>query len=309
MSLTLSPQSTYVSPLVGRRYLKMNGIGNQIVVLDLRGSSHIVQPAEARAIARETSVYDQLMVIHDPQLSGTDAFIRIYNNDGSESGACGNGTRCVAWALMNDSLMKIQGKEALTLHTRSGLLPVWQRGEWRFCVDMGIPKLKWHEIPLAEEFRDTRMIELQIGPIDEPVLHSPSVVNMGNPHAIFFVDDVNAYQLEKVGPLLENHPIFPERANISLAHIIDETHIKLKVWERSVGITQACGSGACAAQVAAVRKKLTQRTATVCLPGGELVIEWRESNDHVYMTGDVELEHEGILNEALFADSQSRLPS
>jgi diaminopimelate epimerase len=228
---------------------------------------------------------------------GTDAFIRIYNTDGSESGACGNGTRCVAWAMLADPFMKQNHieRDALTLQTKAGLLPVWRQSEWDFTVDMGVPKLKWQEIPLAEPFHDTRAIELQIGPIDHPILHSPAVVNMGNPHAIFFVENIDAHDLARSGPMLENHPIFPERANISLAQVIDEKHLVLKVWERGVGLTRACGSGACAAVVAGVRKKLIERTSLVTLPGGELTIEWRESNDHVYMTGPVELEHEGII--------------
>ena len=155
---------------------------------------------------------------------------------------------------------------------------------------------------LAEEFRDTRAIELQIGPIDAPVLHSPSVVSMGNPHAIFWVDDVNAYDLERFGPLLENHPIFPERANITLAHIVDREHITIRTWERGAGLTRACGSAACATAVAAARLKRTNRTVTITLPGGDLQIEWRERDDHVLMTGTAEFEYEGKFDPALFAN-------
>ena len=140
-----------------------------------------------------------------------------------------------------------------------------------------------------------------IGPIDKPVLHTPSVVSMGNPHAIFWVDDVNAYDLERFGPLLENHPIFPERANITLAHIISRDHIIIRTWERGAGLTKACGSAACAAAVAAARLRRTERTVTVTLPGGELGIEWRSKDDHVLMTGPVEHEHDGRFNPALFA--------
>jgi diaminopimelate epimerase len=154
---------------------------------------------------------------------------------------------------------------------------------------------------LAEEFRDTRMIELQVGPIDKPVLHSPSAVNMGNPHAIFWVEDVNAYDLARVGPLLENHPIFPERANISLAQVKDKDHLLLRTWERGAGLTRACGSAACAAAVAAARTKRTGRKVNVALPGGDLLIEWRESDDHVLMTGPVETEFEGRLEPAMLA--------
>ena len=202
-----------MSALANRRFLKMNGLGNEITVLDLRGTSAQVGAAEARAVAASpTSRFDQLMVLHDPRTPGTDAFLRIYNTDGSESGACGNGTRCVAWAMREDPEMgraAAQDRKDLLLETRAGLLPVRRIDATTFTVDMGAPRLKWDEIPLRDPFQDTRAIELQIGPIDAPVLHSPAVVNMGNPHAIFFVDDVSAYALEKFGPLLENHPIFP----------------------------------------------------------------------------------------------------
>jgi diaminopimelate epimerase len=166
---------------------------------------------------------------------------------------------------------------------------------------MGAPRLRWDQIPLRDPFQDTRTIELQIGPIDAPVLHTPSVVNMGNPHAIFWVRDVNANDLGQIGPLLENHPIFPERANISLAQVVAPDRITLRVWERGAGLTRACGSAACAAVVAAVRKRLTDRKVTVTLPGGDLVIEWRERDDHVLMTGPIELEGDGVLQPALFA--------
>ena len=160
---------------------------------------------------------------------------------------------------------------------------------------MGAPAFEWDKIPLAEEFRDTRAIELQIGPIDAPLLHSPSVVNVGNPHAIFWVDDVDAYDLERFGPLLENHPIFPERANISLAHVTARNAITLRTWERGVGITQACGTAACAAAVCAARKQMTDRRVTVTLPGGTSTIEWK-ADDHIWMTGPVETEFEGTLD-------------
>jgi diaminopimelate epimerase len=295
-----------MNALVNRRFLKMNGIGNEIVVVDMRGTSARITPGDARAIAANpASHFDQLMAIHDPVTPGTNAFIRIYNTDGSESGACGNGTRCVAWALMADPAISattpLDNAENLLLETRAGLLPATRNDDLIFTVDMGIPRLRWDQIPLAEEFRDTRAVELQIGPIDNPILHSPAVVNMGNPHAIFFVDDPYAYQLDKIGPLLENHPLFPERANISLAAVKNSSHILLRVWERGVGLTRACGSGACAALVAAARKKMTDRRATVTLPGGDLVIEWRERDDHVLMTGPVALEHEGMFTPELFA--------
>lgn len=291
-----------MNALAHRRFLRMNGLGNEITVLDLRGAKPVVSEAQARAIAAAPGLhFDQLMVLHDPKTAGTDAFVRIYNTDGSEAGACGNGTRCVAWAMMADPEMGDPTRRSLTLETKGGLLPATRLSELVFTVDMGKPRLAWDEIPLAEPFEDTSRFELQIGPIDAPVLHTPCAVNMGNPHAVFFVDDPYRFNLEQIGPLLENHPIFPDRANIGLAAIKAPDHIVLRVWERGAGITRACGSGACAALVAAVRRELSQRKATVSLPGGDLVIEWRESDGHVLMTGPVELEREGALEPALFA--------
>jgi len=276
----------------------MNGLGNEIVVVDLRGEKGAISPTEARAAAQPAGApYDQLMALHAPRTPATDAYVRIYNSDGSEVGACGNGMRCIA-----ELMFKETGKTALTFETAAGLLNCW-KGEAALVstVDMGRPRLAWNEIPLAEEFRDTRAIELQIGPIDQPILHSPSVVNMGNPHAIFWVDDVDAYDLGKIGPLLENHPMFPERANISLARVASREHIILRTWERGAGLTRACGSAACAAAVAAARLRRTGRKVTVTLPGGDLSIEWRERDDHVLMTGPVAFEYEGRFDPALFA--------
>ena len=283
--------------LANQSFVKMNGIGNEIVVVDLRLKAAAIAPEEARAAAKAEggAPYDQLMALYPPRTPGTDAFIRIYNNDGSESGACGNGIRCVA-----DLIAKESGKTALTFETTAGILNCWKGTDGMFTVDMGPPRFKWNEIPLAEEFRDTRAIELQIGPIEKPVLHSPSVVNMGNPHAIFWVDDVGAYNLHKFGPLLENHPIFPERANITLAQILSRDHIVIRTWERGAGLTKACGSAACAAAVAAARLKRTERNVKVTLPGGNLTIDWRKSDDHVLMTGPVEFEFAGKFDPALF---------
>ncbi len=295
-----------MSPLAGRPFLKMNGLGNEIVVLDLRGSAIRVQPEEARAIARASgSHFDQLMVLHDPRAPGTDAFMRIYNTDGSQAGACGNGTRCVAWFLLRDQ----PDRRDLMLQTAAALLPCTREDEATFTVGMGGPRLAWDEIPLAEPFADTTGIELQVGPIDAPVLHTPSAVNMGNPHAIFWVDDVQAHDLGRVGPLLENHPIFPDRANISLAQVTARDALTLRVWERGAGLTLACGSAACAAVVAAARKDLTGRKVRVTLPGGDLLIHWRESDGHVLMTGPVELEHEGVFAPAIFEQAELESPA
>jgi diaminopimelate epimerase len=285
-----------MSALANHNFAKMNGIGNEIVVVDLRDAPGKVTSAEARAVAAHVP-YDQLMVLQPPRLDGTEAFIRIYNNDGSEADACGNGMRCVARRLFEKT-----GHTTATFETAAGLLNCW-RGPSAdlYTVDMGAPKFSWQDIPLAEEFRDTRYIELQIGPIDAPILHSPSALSMGNPHAIFWVDDVYAYDLARFGPLLENHPIFPERANITLAQIVDRDHITIRTWERGAGLTKACGSAACASAVAAARLKRANRRVRIALPGGELDIEWRERDDHVLMTGTATFEYEGRFDPALFA--------
>jgi len=281
--------------LANHPFVKMNGLGNEIVVVDMRATAAAITPAEARAAAAGAA-FDQLMALYPARTPGTDAFVRIFNNDGSESGACGNGTRCVA-----DIVFKETGKTALTFESKSGLLNCWKGATpLTSTVDMGTPRFDWRDIPLAEEFRDTRAIELQIGPIDAPVLHSPSAVSMGNPHAIFWVDDVNAYDLARFGPMLENHPIFPERANITLAAVKSREHLVIRTWERGAGLTKACGSAACAAAVSAARTKRTGRKVTVTLPGGDLQIEWRESDDHVLMTGPVAFEYEGRFDPALF---------
>jgi diaminopimelate epimerase len=276
----------------GIPFRKMNGLGNEIVVVDLRGSKFVFTPAAVRTVAqRPGSRFDQLMVLHEPRTAGSEAFVRIYNADGSEAEACGNGMRCVGWVVAQQT-----GRKALQFETKAGALHVSVQGMDRITVDMGAPKFGWREIPLAEPFHDTRGIELQIGPIDEPVLHSPSVVNVGNPHAVFWVNDVDAVDLGRIGPMLENHPIFPDGANISVAHVVSATIITLRTWERGAGLTKACGSAACAATVCAARKGLTGRQVTVVLPGGPLVIDWRSDN-HILMTGPVEFEHEGILEE------------
>ncbi|KNY22676.1 diaminopimelate epimerase [Methylobacterium sp. ARG-1] len=292
-----------MSALAHRRFLKMHGAGNAIVVLDLRGSTAKVRPEEARAIAQDPgSSFDQLMVLHDPVSPGTDAFMRIYNTDGSESGACGNGTRCVAYAMLDDPAMARPAEGGrLVLETVAGRVGVRRISERAFTVDMGRPKLAWDEIPLSEPFPDTRRIELQIGPIDEPLLHSPAAVNMGNPHAVFFVDrDPASYDLARIGPMLENHPLFPERANISIAQVTEREAITLRVWERGAGLTLACGTAACATVVAASRLRMIGRQAQVRLPGGELFVEWR-ADDHVLMTGPVALVAEGNLAPELFS--------
>jgi diaminopimelate epimerase len=271
-------------------FQKMNGLGNEIVVVDLRGRRLEIDAAAARTIAKRTeSHFDQLMALHEPRTAGTEAYVRIYNSDGSPAEACGNGMRCVGWQVAQRT-----GRNALKFETVAGVLDVSVRDRGCITVDMGKPSFGWREIPLAEVFQDTRAIELQIGPIDKPVLHTPSVANVGNPHAIFWVDNVDAFDLGRLGPMLEQHPIFPQGANISLAKVTSPASISLRTWERGAGLTKACGSAACAATVCAARKGLTQRTVTVTLPGGPLAIEWR-GDDRIFMTGPVELEHAGTL--------------
>ena len=285
-----------MSALANRPFVKMNGLGNEIVVVDMRKAPAAISAADARAAAQPRGApYDQLMALYPPRTSGTDSLVRIYNNDGSETGACGNGMRCVA-----SLIGKASGKDKLAFEVDGRVLNTWKNADGLFTVDMGAPRFAWNEIPLAEEFRDTRAIELQIGPIDKPILHSPSVVSMGNPHAIFWVDDVNAYDLAKIGPMLEHHPIFPDRANITLCAVKSKEYIVIRTWERGAGLTKACGSAACAAAVAAARLKRTGRKLRVTLPGGDLMIDWRESDDHVLMTGPVEFEFEGTFDPNLF---------
>src|SRR5687768_9832060 len=264
----------------------MNGLGNQIIVADMRGREGRVTAEAAIAInATPGTKFDQIMTIHDPRTPGTANYIDIINSDGSRAQACGNGMRCVVQTLTAE-----QGRQAFTFETVAGILFGEEQPDGLITVDMGTPKLAWYDIPLAEEFADTRKIELQIGPIDAPVLHSPSVASMGNPHATFWVhDDVWNYALDRFGPLLENHPIFPERANISVAQVVAPDHIILRTWERGAGLTRACGTAACAALVNGARTHRTGRKATVTLPGGDLVIEWR-ADDHVLLTGPAEFE-------------------
>ena len=276
----------------GTPYLKMNGLGNDFVVVDARASGqHFTSEAVRRISDRKLGIgCDQFIVLEKPRVEGVDVFMRIYNADGGEIDACGNASRCVA-ALVAEEL----GKRAIMLQTNAGLLAAEVSGDV-VTVDIGRPRFAWDEIPLAEEFADTTGIELQIGPIDAPVLHTPSVVNVGNPHAIFWVkDDPDGYDLGRFGPLLENHPIFPERANISLAQLTGPDRIKVRTWERGAGLTRACGTAACATAVAAARKKLAGRKVTIDLPGGPLAIHWRESDDHILMTGAWALDGKGVL--------------
>jgi diaminopimelate epimerase len=287
--------ASYIGALANRDFVKMNGLGNEIVVVDLRRAPQPIEPAAARAAARQER-YDQLMALY-PARGNADAAVRIYNSDGSEAGACGNGMRCVAALVTAET-----GRADVNFETRAGIISCRRAGTDLFTVDMGPPRWRWDEIPLAREFADTRAVELSYGPPDAPILKSPSAVSMGNPHAIFWVEDPEAYDLAAIGPVLEHDPLFPERANITLAAIPSRQRVVIRTWERGAGLTQACGSAACAAAVAAARLGRADRRVTVGLPGGELAIERRASDDHVLMTGPVAYEHKGRFDAALFAD-------
>jgi diaminopimelate epimerase len=286
-----------MSALSDHAFVKMNGLGNEIVVVDMRAGPGPIRAEDIRAAGGAVR-FDQMMVLGPPRTPGTDALVRIYNCDGSEAGACGNGMRCITALLSEET-----GRRQFCFETPAGLLASWVQDGGRFTTDLGRPRFSWQEIPLAEPFADTRAIELQIGPIEAPILFSPSVVNVGNPHALFWVDDVDAYDLSNIGPMLENHPIFPQRANISLVAVRSPCWLRVRTWERGAGLTKACGSAACAALVAAARTSRTQRSARVNLPGGDLDISWRESDDHVLMTGPAVLERHGRFDPATFTQA------
>lgn len=282
--------ATMTTAISSAPFAKMNGIGNEITVLDLRASPLRLDTAKARMIAAEPlTAFDQLMTIEPPRTAGSDAFMHIFNTDGSLSGACGNGTRCVGLVLAEES-----GRHDFVLETSAGLLTVKAESAARITVDMGRPRFAWHEIPLAEPVDDTRALSMDWGVSEAPMLRSPSLVNIGNPHAIFWVDDLTSIDLARIGPILERHPLFPERANISLAVQTGPDALRLLVWERGAGMTRACGSAACAAAVAAARTGRTGRQVAVTLPGGTLDILWR-ADDQILMTGAAEFEYGGRL--------------
>ncbi len=273
-----TPVARPISAAMRVPFVKMHGCGNDFVVLDERAAPLGLTPAGAAALAdRRTGIgCDQLITI-EPAPDGTDAdaFMRIRNPDGAEAGACGNATRCVAALLAGET-----GRQSFAIRTAAGNLRATVLGPDRVTVDMGPARLDWRDIPLARP-ADTLHLELTAGPLADP-----AAVSMGNPHATFFVPDIAAIPIERLGPRLEHDAIFPERANIGVAQVLASDRIRLRVWERGAGLTRACGSGACAALVNAHRRGLTGRLATVTVDGGELVIEWLD-NDHVLMTGPV----------------------
>lgn len=269
----------------------MNGAGNRFGIFDARAHTDFTLEAPAvKAMSARGSVVmgeagaDQIIIIRHARSEGADLFMEIWNREGFIVSACGNATRCVAWLFMEE-----QGREHCVVETQAGLLACKRAGEWQIAVDMGPPRLEWDQIPLKEPMH-THHVDVKLGPIDNPVLHNPGAVNMGNPHCVFFVKDFELAKPDKVGPMIEFHPLFPEQVNVGFARVDGPENIRLKVWERGAGLTLACGTGACAAVVAAVRQRRCGRKVTVEVDGGELFIEWREADDHVIMTGPIEFE-------------------
>jgi diaminopimelate epimerase len=271
-------------------FYKMHGLGNDFVILDRRSGKLSLSPAQIRRIAdRRLGVgCDQLLSLEPSERA--DVFMRVYNPDGSESGACGNGTRCVARLVMED-----RGGARATIETTAGVLTV-SAGARGYTVDMGVPRFGWDEIPLSEP-ADTLALDLTLGPLQQPV-----AVNLGNPHAVFLVHDADAVPLAELGPALEHHPMFPERANIGVVEVRDAGRLRVRVWERGAGLTAACGSGACAALVGAVRRGLAERAAEVVMDGGSLRVVWNEA-DHVLMTGPALHSFRGRLDPEMLANA------
>ena len=272
--------------LNGRSFRKMHGLGNDFVILDARVRPLTPSPAQiARLADRRRGIgCDQLIVI-EPGDAEAEAFMRIFNADGGQVSACGNATRCVARLLMEES-----GRGETTLRTRAGLIRVIAAGGDAITANMGEAWLKWDEIPLAEA-HDTLSLPISVGGLETPV-----GVSMGNPHAVFFVPDAEAIALTKLGPLIEAHPLFPEKTNVEVVHLIAPNTLRMRVWERGVGITQACGTGACATLVAAARRGITGSIGTVVLDGGDLRITWAD-NGHVLMTGPASLSFDGVIGD------------
>jgi diaminopimelate epimerase len=268
-------------------FRKMHGLGNDFVVLDARTQDLPMTPARAAAIAdRRFGVGCDQFIVMEPGTGGADVFMRIRNPDGSEAGACGNATRCIASLVAAEGT----GRDRVVVRTIAGDLPVEALPGGLFRADMGPARLGWRDVPLAREM-DTLHL-----PLGRGVLADPAACSMGNPHATFFVPDLDAVPVAEIGPSLEEDPIFPDRANIGFAQILSPAHMRLVIWERGAGLTLACGSGACAALVNAARRGLTGRSARVTLPGGDLEIAWRAADGHVLMTGPVATAFTGTLD-------------
>ena len=268
-----------------RPFVKMNGAGNDFVIVGASQEPFRPKPEQVRAIAdRQSGIgCDQLISLEHSDRA--DIFMRIWNSDGSEVEACGNAARCVAWLSLQASR-----RQPVTIDSVGGLMEAFRAGDESVSIDMGIPGTHWRDIPLAEDM-DTQELDLTINGL----LRAPGAVSMGNPHVVFFVSGASDSAIRDVGPSIENHPLFPEKVNVGFAQIIDRKHIRLKVWERGAGLTKACGTGACAALVAASRRKLTDRSARLELDGGDLMIDWRKDDNRVIMTGPAVVEHTGVL--------------
>ncbi len=271
-------------------FRKMHGLGNDFVVLDARAGALDLTPDRIVGIAdRHFGVGCDQFIVMEPGTRGADVFMRIYNPDGSEGGACGNATRCIASLVAGES-----GADSVVVRTISGDLPVERLPDGLWRADMGAPRLGWQEVPLARE-ADTLHLPIALGPVADP-----AACSMGNPHATFFVPDLDAIDVAGLGPALERHATFPDRANIGFAQVMGPEWIRLRMWERGAGMTLACGSGACATLVNAVRRGLAARRAYISMERGDLVIEWRESDGHVLMTGPVATAFTGALDLGAF---------
>ena len=272
-------------------FTKMHGLGNDFVIVDGRDGDLAIGGTQARAIGdrRRGVGFDQLLILEPAKDAAADLFMRILNPDGSEAEACGNGTRCVAARVMDEL-----GRDTLNIETVAGVLATTTGADGLVTVDMGLANLEWWQIPLAVE-TDTLHLDIENGPLRDPV-----AVNIGNPHMVFFVDDADAIDVAGLGPALESHPLYPERTNVEICSLSGPDQLRMRVWERGAGITQACGSGACAAVVAAARRGLTGRRVETVLDGGPLNIEWREDG-RVLMTGPVATSFEGTLGPELLA--------
>ena len=266
-------------------FLKMHGLGNDFVIVDQRAVDYSITSEQVQQIAnRRLGVgCDQFIIIE--KNTEAQALMHIFNSDGTKAGACGNATRCVAWLLLEESK-----NNSVCIMTPSGLTKGFRDGDHKVKIDMGKPRLSWQEIPLSQETNTLNM------GISQDILANPVGVSMGNPHAVFFVDKVDQIPLEKLGPYFEHHPLFPERANIEIVEVEGPTSLRMRVWERGSGITPACGTGACASLVAAVRRKMIPgRKADLILDGGILNIEWREDDGHVMMAGPVAFSFSGTI--------------
>ncbi|MSO81311.1 MAG: diaminopimelate epimerase [Alphaproteobacteria bacterium] len=280
-----------------RDFLKMQGLGNDFVVVDARARPFAADAPLSRALAdRRTGIgCDQLIVVERPHTPGADVFMRILNADGREVDACGNATRCIArWLYLEEGLSRP------TVETNAGLLVTEIReGGAAIAVDIGLAADGWRAIPLSRE-ADTLHLPLARGPLSDPV-----GVSVGNPHVVFFVPDPEAIALEELGPAIEHDALFPQRTNVEVVGVESPSRLRMRVWERGVGITRACGTGACAAAVAAHRRGLTGRSVIVELDGGELAIEWR-ADGHVVMTGPAAISFTGSFDEEAWRRAVAR---